>query len=57
MYSESRIIKYMNTFLFAWNPEKWDWTNLKQNIEELEKTGRVTQMWSCASHKSINNRL
>lgn len=43
----------MGTFLFAWNPKKWDWTNLEQNIEELEKTGRVTQMWSCASHKSI----
>lgn len=43
----------MNTFLFAWNPEKWDWEHLEQNIEELEKTGRVYQMWSCASHKSV----
>jgi len=43
----------MNTFLFAWNPEKWNWTTLEENIEELQQTGRVTQMWSCASHKSI----
>ena len=44
----------MNTFLFAWNPERWDWTDLEKNIEELEKTGRVAQMWSCVSHKLIN---
>jgi len=43
----------MNTFLFAWNPEKWNWTHLEQSIEELEQTGRVKEMWSCASHKSI----
>ncbi|MBC7525341.1 MAG: HNH endonuclease [Flavobacterium sp.] len=43
----------MNTFLFAWNPDKWEWNNLEQSIEELEQTGRVSQMWSCASHKSI----
>jgi 5-methylcytosine-specific restriction protein A len=29
----------MNTFLFAWNPEKWNWTHLEQSIEELEQTG------------------
>jgi 5-methylcytosine-specific restriction enzyme A len=43
----------MNTFLFAWNPDKWPWTHLEQSIEELEQTGRVKEMWSCASHKSI----
>lgn len=43
----------MKTYLFAWNPEKWNWTTLEENIEELQQTGRVTQMWSCASHKSI----
>ena len=43
----------MNTYLFAWKSEKWPWTNLEESIEELEKTSRVSQMWSCASHKSI----
>jgi len=43
----------MNTFLFAWNPKQWNWENFEQSIEELEKTGRVMQQWSCASHKSI----
>lgn len=43
----------MNTYLFAWNPEKWPWTHLEKSIEELEQTGRVQELWSCASHKSI----
>lgn len=43
----------MNTFLFAWNPEKWNWENLEQNIEQLENTGKASERWSCASHKKI----
>lgn len=42
-----------NTFLFAWNPDKWNWTTLEKNIEQLENSGKVTEMWSCVSHKTI----
>ena len=43
----------INTFLFAWNPEKWKWTTLEQSIEQLENSGKVTERWSCVSHKTI----
>lgn len=43
----------MNTYLFAWNPNKWNWTTLEQSIDELNETGKVIEQWSCQSHKSI----
>jgi 5-methylcytosine-specific restriction protein A len=44
----------MKTYLFAWNPNKWAWEHLEENIEELKTTGVTSQMWSCASHKAVN---
>ena len=46
--------KKMKTFLFAWNPKKWDWTTLEQNIDEIEQTGRTSLRWSVISHKKIS---
>ena len=31
----------MNTFLFAWNPNRWNWEDLQESIEHLEKVGYV----------------
>jgi len=42
-----------NTYLFVWNPDKWNWTTLEQAIEQLENSGKTTERWSCRSHKSI----
>jgi len=42
-----------NAYLFVWNPAKWEWADLDNNIEELKTSGRVTLKWSCRSHKSI----
>lgn len=47
------IVSFQNTYLFAWNPEKWNWTDLETDIEELTNKGTVTIRWSCISHKSI----
>ena len=44
---------YMNTFLFAWNPNRWDWVDLKESIEHLETVGYVERRWSCGNSKSI----
>lgn len=43
----------MKTFLFAWNPNKWNWTTLEKSIEQIEQTGRATEKWSVISHKKI----
>jgi 5-methylcytosine-specific restriction protein A len=42
-----------NAYLFVWNPSKWDWVGLEQNIEEIQNRGATTLRWSCRSHKSI----
>lgn len=43
----------MKTFLFAWNPKKWNWTTLEQSINQIEQTGRATEKWSVISHRKI----
>jgi hypothetical protein len=43
----------INTFLFAWNPNRWDWEDLQESIEHLEKVGYVERRWSCGNSKSI----
>lgn len=43
----------MNTYLFLWNPKKWTWTTLEQDIEQVDLTGRCATRWSCGNTKSI----
>jgi len=43
----------MNAFLFAWNPDKWPWPDLAQDVKDLEETGVFVDAWSCASHKAV----
>ena len=43
----------MNAFLFAWNPVKWPWPELPDDIRLLRETGFYTEAWSCASRKSV----
>ena len=46
-------VSHINTFLFTWNPNKWDWIDLPECIEQLEKVGYVERRWSCGNSKSI----
>ena len=43
----------MNTFLFTWNPKRWDWTNLKESVDQIETIGYFERRWSCGKSKSI----
>jgi len=45
--------KNINTFLFAWNPQRWDWAGLQDTIEHLENVGYVVRRWSCGNSKNI----
>jgi 5-methylcytosine-specific restriction protein A len=45
--------KNISTFLFTWNPQKWEWTDLQKNIDLLEKVGYFSSRWSCGKSKSI----
>ncbi|MET3981346.1 hypothetical protein ABIB62_003868 [Mucilaginibacter sp. UYP25] len=43
----------MKAFLFGWNPIKFKWENIDEDIERLKATGQLVDNWSVASHKSI----
>ncbi|PZR11020.1 MAG: hypothetical protein DI539_20905 [Flavobacterium psychrophilum] len=43
----------MNAFLFAWNPDKWAWPDLEQDVKDLAETGIFVDAWSCSSHKAV----
>ncbi len=45
----------MNTYLFLWNPKKWTWTTIEQDIEQVNLTGRCSPRWSCGNTKSIQS--
>jgi 5-methylcytosine-specific restriction protein A len=41
------------TFLFGWNPKRWTWETLEQDIEQVDLTGKCNQRWSCGNTKSM----
>ena len=43
----------MRTFVFVWNPKKWNWIDLEKKIEIINQTGHVTEDWGVASFKKI----
>lgn len=44
----------MDTYLFLWNPKRWAWTNLEDNIQEVYRTGKCPEDWNCGNTKSID---
>jgi len=40
-------------YLFGWNPIKFEWADLDDDIQKLTTTGTLTDNWSVISHKSI----
>ena len=43
----------MKAYLFGWNPVKFKWENLDEDIKELLTSGELEDDWSVASYKSI----
>ncbi len=43
----------MKAYLFGWNPTKFKWETLDDDIKTLTEQGKLTDNWSVASHKSI----
>jgi 5-methylcytosine-specific restriction protein A len=42
-----------NTYLFTWNPNKWEWEDLNENIHQLNTLGYFERRWSCGNSKKI----
>ena len=43
----------MKAYLFGWNPIKFAWADLDDDIKKLKTTGSLVDNWSVASHKTI----
>jgi len=43
----------MKAYLFGWNPQKWPWTDLDEDIKKLSVNGALEDNWSVVSHKTI----
>jgi len=43
----------MKAYLFGWNPVKWAWDDIDDDIQKLAATGGLEETWSVASHKTI----
>jgi 5-methylcytosine-specific restriction protein A len=43
----------MTTYLFAWNPKRWQWDDLAEMSEAVEAREPVTIRWSCGNSKRI----
>jgi hypothetical protein len=43
----------MKAYLFGWNPLKFAWEDIDKDIRKLKLTGKLTDNWSVASHKTI----
>ena len=43
----------MKAYLFGWNPIKFKWEDLDDDIQKLAINGKLEEDWSVASHKTI----
>lgn len=51
--SPFRGLEGMKAYLFGWNPLKFEWADLDDDIKKLADTGKLEDNWSVISHKSI----
>jgi 5-methylcytosine-specific restriction enzyme A len=45
----------MATYLFTWNPARWNWEYLQENIAEVKENGYCKESWSCGVTKKIRS--
>lgn len=43
----------MSTYLIKWNPKKWVWKTLVQEVEQVRRKGFIDDRWSCGNTKRI----
>jgi len=43
----------MKAYLFGWNPLKWPWEDLDEDIKKLSADGKLEDNWSVVSYKTI----
>lgn len=43
----------MRTYLLTWNPKRWHWENIQEDINELNENGFLIRRWSVGVSKNI----
>ncbi len=43
----------MATYLLAWNPNRWEWSDLTEESEKVKSRHAVPKPWSCGNNKQI----
>lgn len=43
----------MATYLLTWNPKRWHWDNLQEEVDELNQTGFLIGRWSVGVSKRV----
>ena len=43
----------MNTYLFVWNPKRWTWDNIEDDVKQVDINGVCSLRWSCGNTKVI----
>lgn len=46
----------MATYLLTWNPQRFDWFDIDEEIAELEEDGWLDGSWTCGHNKSMQPR-
>ena len=41
-----------HTYLFTWNPKKFEWPSLQHDIAFLRKGKKISEEWTCSSQTS-----
>ncbi len=44
----------MATFLLTWKPSAFNWTDLRELAEHVERRGSVSEDWSVAHSKQVD---
>lgn len=43
----------MKTYLFVWNPRRWTWHDIENDIQQVDTDGKCAVRWSCGNTKCI----
>ena len=43
----------METFLYTWNPKRWPWSELEEDLRRIHEFGSVNIRWSCGSRRKL----
>ena len=43
----------MDTFLFAWSPQKFAWPDIAEQAQALRQGEKIEESWTCSSYKKV----